>query len=190
MLSEQYKKIVPVKNLSSMVCASWNWELQASQMGYLEEQCSCLNLIGLERSSRLIILHQVYMLHFLIYCRASTPPRPNSFIIMQFLGNFGKIVCWRLEAIKWRIGRSKGARGTRAPGSKFFQFHAVLGEIWQNRMLAYPLESWRLNLGEILDPQLHFVYVTDKRKHLTYRLCGNAQWMLPPRGARYQFGSK
>ena len=24
------------------------------------------------------------------------------------------------------------------PGSKFFQFHAVLGEIWQNRMLAPP----------------------------------------------------
>ena len=45
---------------------------------------------------------------------------------------------------------------TRPPpprGSKFFQFHAVLGEIWQNRMLAPP---WRVGalLGEILDPPL------------------------------------
>ena len=39
-------------------------------------------------------------------------------------------------------------------GSKFFQFHAVFGEIWQNRMLAPPLESWRPLLGEILDPPL------------------------------------
>ena len=27
------------------------------------------------------------------------------------------------------------------PGSKFFQFHAVFGKIWQNRMLAPP---WRV----------------------------------------------
>ena len=40
------------------------------------------------------------------------------------------------------------------PGSKFFQFHAVFGKFWQNRMLAPPLESWRPILGEILDPPL------------------------------------
>ena len=39
-------------------------------------------------------------------------------------------------------------------GSKFFQFHAVFGKIWQNCMLAPPLESWRPLLGEILDPPL------------------------------------
>ena len=33
-------------------------------------------------------------------------------------------------------GGSKGARGTRPPGSKFFQFHAVFGKIWQNCILA------------------------------------------------------
>ena len=38
--------------------------------------------------------------------------------------------------------------------SKFFQFHAVFGKIWQNRMLAPPLRSWRPLLGEILDPAL------------------------------------
>ena len=34
----------------------------------------------------------------------------------------------------------RGARGTHAPswGPKFFQFHAVFGKIWQNRMLAPP----------------------------------------------------
>ena len=39
-------------------------------------------------------------------------------------------------------------------GPKFFQFHAVFGKIWQNRMLAPPLGSWRPLLGEILDPPL------------------------------------
>ena len=33
--------------------------------------------------------------------------------------------------------RGGGAR-TRPPGSKFFQFHAVFGKIWQNRMLVLP----------------------------------------------------
>ena len=45
------------------------------------------------------------------------------------------------------------------PGSKFFQFHAVFGEIWQNCMLApLPPESWRPLLGEILDPPLEYMY--------------------------------
>ena len=37
-----------------------------------------------------------------------------------------------------------GAQGTRAPRApKFFRFHAVFGKIWQNCMLAPPLEkSW------------------------------------------------
>ena len=46
-----------------------------------------------------------------------------------------------------------------APGSKFFQFHAVFGKIWQNRMLAHlPPEGWRLHLGEILDPPLNTIW--------------------------------
>ena len=56
---------------------------------------------------------------------------------------------WRIYIVKF---------WTRAPprGSKFFQFHAVFGKIWRNRMLAPPpLESWRPLLGEILDPPLH-----------------------------------
>ena len=54
-------------------------------------------------------------------------------------------------------GGSRGREG-RPPGPKFFQFHAVFGKIWQDRMLAPPLlGSWRPILGEILDPPLKMV---------------------------------
>ena len=39
------------------------------------------------------------------------------------------------------------------PGSKFFQFHAIFGKFWQNRMLAPPGQLAPY-LGEILDPPL------------------------------------
>ena len=35
-------------------------------------------------------------------------------------------------------GSKRGARDARPPGSKFFQFHAVLGKLRQNRTLAPP----------------------------------------------------
>ena len=58
-------------------------------------------------------------------------------------------------------GSKGGGREGRAPprGPKFFRFHAVFGKIWQNRMLAPPLGSWRPLLGEILDPPLYCHYV-------------------------------
>ena len=52
----------------------------------------------------------------------------------------------------------EGAWGREGPPfrwSKFFKFYAVFGKIWQNRMLAPPLETWRPHLGEILDPPLN-----------------------------------
>ena len=49
---------------------------------------------------------------------------------------------------------SGGSKGGGALGPKFFQFHAVFGKIWQIRMLAPPLGSWRPLLGEFLDPPL------------------------------------
>ena len=53
------------------------------------------------------------------------------------------------KCYKWRIYIVKF--WTRPPpGFKFFQFHAVFGKFWQNRMLVLPLESWRPLLGEIL----------------------------------------
>ena len=42
----------------------------------------------------------------------------------------------QLNLDQWRIYIVKF--WTRPPGSKFFQFHAVFGKIWQNRMLAPP----------------------------------------------------
>ena len=156
---------------------------------------------------------RIYIVKF--WTRA--PRGPNSFNFMQFLGKFGKIVCWRPPEC-WRpllgeildpplamVGLAPPTvvftltdtdRGTnkmdiittisfllqngilftlaiygfssavadlhskildaRPPwGSKFFQFHAVFGKFWQNRMLAPPPPgSWRPLLGEILDPPL------------------------------------
>ena len=63
--------------------------------------------------------------------------------------------------------RGGGARDAcPPPGPKFFQFHAVFGEIWQNRMLAPPwgvgtpssgkswIRHWLVSpVWEILDPR-------------------------------------
>ena len=53
-------------------------------------------------------------------------------------------------------GLKGGTRDARPSpwGSKFFQFHAVFGEIWQNHMLAPPSRVGAPDLGEILDPPL------------------------------------
>ena len=43
--------------------------------------------------------------------------------------------------IMYAVADLRGKRGTCDPrGSKFFQFHAVFGKIWENRMLAPPGE--------------------------------------------------
>ena len=39
---------------------------------------------------------------------APHPRGPNSFNFMQFLGNFGKIVCWR----PWRVGAPSSGKST------------------------------------------------------------------------------
>ena len=91
--------------------------------------------------------------------------RPRTSIVTGVYAWFSCSCCFLHGVLKdyfkpcsHRSGGSKGgARGTRAPswGPKFFQFHAVFGKIWQNRMLAPPLGSWRPLLREILDPPLH-----------------------------------
>ena len=79
---------------------------------------------------------------------------------------------WRIYIVKF---------WTRGP-PEFFQFHAVFGKIWQNRMLAPPLESWRPLLGEILDlplntdvqTSMYAMYVTvvkDSLKKIPYCNC-------------------
>ena len=52
-----------------------------------------------------------------------------------------------IGGFRWGSGGSKGEAMMLAPsGSKFFQFHAVLEEIWQNRILVPP--------GELVPPPL------------------------------------
>ena len=55
--------------------------------------------------------------------------------------------------LQWRIYRGGGGqRDARA--SKFFQFHADVGRIWQNCVFTPLLEGSRPHLGKILDPSL------------------------------------
>ena len=76
---------------------------------------------------------------------------------------------WRIYIVKFWM---------RAPpwGSKFFQFHAVFGKIWQNRVWVPPLGSWCPLLGEILDPPLHVHTHTHTGSHLADRpVCCSAR---------------
>ena len=69
--------------------------------------------------------------------------------------NFG----WYGLALSFYSGGSKGSsRDARSPGgSKFFQFHAVLGNF--GKIVCWrPLESWPPHLGEILYPLLFYEY--------------------------------
>ena len=57
---------------------------------------------------------------------------------------------------------SGGLRGVlkRPPhGPQFSQFHAVFHKIWQNHMLASPLEGWRPFLRGILDPPPEYIHI-------------------------------
>ena len=62
-----------------------------------------------------------------------------------------------LKIPKWNR-LQEGARNAPPP-SKFFQFYAVWGKFWQNRMLVPPPRgSWRPLLGEIVDPSLDYSF--------------------------------
>ena len=50
------------------------------------------------------------------------------------------------EKLTLAVADLRGCEG-RPPGPKFFQFRAVFGKIWQNRMLAPTVESWYPHLG-------------------------------------------
>ena len=55
-------------------------------------------------------------------------------------------------------GGFRGGPGARRPyGPKFSQFHAVFCKIWQNCMLAPPLEGWRPLIWGILDSPLAMI---------------------------------
>ena len=51
------------------------------------------------------------------------------------------LVPFKVQNVEKSVGSSGGSKGAgkgRVPpwGTKFFQFHAVFGKFWQNRMLA------------------------------------------------------
>ena len=72
---------------------------------------------------------------------------------------------------RFTIGGTKGVQRT-PPGSKFFQFHAVLGKIEQNRMLAPPRVG-APHLGNIdssrLTVTLSDVFLVLHEKFLSWR---------------------
>ena len=61
----------------------------------------------------------------------------------------GCFIVWWIKILEdFFSGGSKGAHVPCSPwGSKFFQFHAVFGKIWQNHMLAPP-KGWRPTSGK------------------------------------------
>ena len=65
---------------------------------------------------------------------------------------------WRIYIVKF---------WTRAPrGSKFFQFHAVFGKIWQNRMLAPT--PWGVGAPSSGKSWIRHCYVTQFRETLLF----------------------
>ena len=122
----------------------------------LLECISCYYLGALLIVTSILLVLGTRSLHMHFYYMYILPIYPVYKIIFIYnlclcfdnqTGNNCKEIQWRIYIVKF---------WTRAPppGSKFFQFHAVFGKIWQNHMLAPPPESWRPLLGEILDPPL------------------------------------
>ena len=55
----------------------------------------------------------------------------------------------KIETVAMSVADLRRREGRATPWvTKFFQFHAVFGKIWENRMLAPPP-------GEIMDPPLN-----------------------------------
>ena len=90
------------------------------------------------------------------YLRVSLPHvLRESAVDPGFLGGEWRALILGGANLSFGSGGSKGGARDEPPwGSKFFQFHAVFGKIWQNRTYWRPhLETWCL-LGEIPDPPL------------------------------------
>ena len=99
---------------------------------------SQVSVILLGRGSRVSLVPG----HFLAPCPMFFPKEGRlSLAPDHFLG----IYQWRIYVVKF------WTRAPPPPGSKFFQFHAVFGKIWQNRMLAPPWRvgaPWRVSSGK------------------------------------------
>ena len=71
---------------------------------------------------------------------------------------------WIDQEVQSSVAHLRGCEGRPPPGSKFFQFHAVFGEIWQNHMLAPPL-------GGVGAPSSGKSWIRHWSSHLTADLC-------------------
>ena len=85
--------------------------------------------------------------------------------------------CFRMDGYRsqrndspWGYRSSGRFRGRPPHGPKFSQFHAVFRKIWQNHMLATPLEGWRPLLRGILDPPLRS-YGVGGWQHISCKKC-------------------
>ena len=140
-----------------IACAQWNPQIHL--------WCNTCWPLGSQDASRAILIHILANKHWwgcgpgsIMHAAASVweqadAPRTE----LCQLGFYG-LLLKKIRFIQWRIYIVKF--WTRAPsGSKFFEFHAVFGKIWQNHVGVPPAppphpKGWRPHLGEILDPPL------------------------------------
>ena len=82
-----------------------------------------------------ILIFFVFLLPYYYLRYGSRYKYPWAFIYLLYI-----MVCLSLMDFDGHsiAGSKGGARDAPPCGPKFFQFHAVLGKIWQNRMLAPP----------------------------------------------------
>ena len=82
-------------------------------------------------------INHIYRIHLMVFflCLHSSLSSCCCVVVCQI---WSYCVDWGYEI----SGGSKGGHRGRVPpwGPKFFQFHAVFGKFWQNRMLATPVE--------------------------------------------------
>ena len=114
---------------------------------YLLMQITCLN--------GLFVL--IFIIYLFIYSkRCQQKQRKSPIVFIYLCKSLLDYMCFSFSV----ADLNSKILDARPPwGPKIFQFHAVFGKIWQNRMLAPPLGSWRPLLGEILDPPLVLIFI-------------------------------
>ena len=140
----------------SRKCANWNVKLQqkpergakvvhcVNLMKFQEwKQDAITDMCGSHNWDALsgVCLHLFFYL-WLWFCQISPTSEKTTWTAKAY--NFHVYYMLILAS-----GGSKGARGTRtSPGSKFFQFHAFFGKIWQKSYVGALSESWRPTWGK------------------------------------------
>ena len=93
--------------------------------------------------------------------REGRPPGPNSFNFMQFLENFGEIVCWRPPMRLAPSPRGNPGSATESVGQNFLissKLSKIKFSIWAMKWSNNRLREWDLRqIREILDPPLEIL---------------------------------